>query len=178
MSVVLLSPPKIDRAKADSGDGNTTHTTRITRQRLPKAHLWHRTINTAVALHTVLEPSARFLQVCPKLPSLDPRHQSVVHHRRVSFLLTGPSTTSASSTMSGPPEDSGPPIAIILIKILNLASMAYKIPVERGIQRHRRGITSVNINVNPQNSACLPVTRVLACFNLLRHQCSRDTARC
>lgn len=64
----------------------------------------------------------------------------------LSYLaLTGPSSTSASSTTVGPPDadddadevdgttdDVGPPMAVILMRMENLASMAYMMPVLTG----------------------------------------------
>lgn len=66
------------------------------------------------------------------------------------LALTGPSSTSASSTIVGPPDDAddaddvdgatddvGPPMAVILMRMENLASIAYMMPVHR-----REGQTS------------------------------------
>ena len=54
--------------------------------------------------------------------------------------LTGPSATSASSTMVGPPEDKGPPTAEILMRIENLASIAYKTPRQTNKQQKTKNM--------------------------------------
>lgn len=68
------------------------------------------------------------------------------------LVLTGPSSTLASSTIVGPPEDDddgddddvdgatedrGPPTAVILMRMENLASIAYMMPVPSGISSGR-----------------------------------------